>query len=396
MNRKEFLRQSAIAAIGTWLVPDFVKAYEHRSPLRQNDKILVVLQFSGGNDGLNTIIPYRNDIYYRERPRLAIQATESLPFTDEMAFHPALSKLRKWYDDGYFTVLSEVGYPNPDRSHFRSMDIWQTASDSADYLRTGWIGRYLDAQCNGACQAYHAVEIDDQLSLSMKGNAVKGLAVSDPQRLHNQTQNKFYQELARVNHEEYHNVDYLYKTLAETISSSDYLYAKTKVTEPPAVYPAHDLGRKMRTVSGFIRSGVEASVFYVSHGSFDTHVNQKPQQERLLGQYAEALDAFLADMKKLGRLDDVIVMTFSEFGRRVRQNASNGTDHGTANCLFWAGGTLKPASSLSAPPDLSRLDEGDLRYRTDFRDVYATLLDKWLQVDSTAILGRKFSGLPLA
>ncbi len=336
MNRKEFLRQSALATVGTWLIPDFVKAYEQHQlgQMPTSRKTLVIIQFSGGNDGLNTIIPYRNDIYYRERPKLAIPEGKVLKINDELAFHPALEKLRRWYDDGRFSVLNNVGYPNPDRSHFRSMDIWHTASNSNEYLKTGWIGRYLDSQCSGQCQPYQALEIDDQLSLSMKGDQVKGLAVSDPKRLYNQTQNSFYQQLARVNHEEYENVDYLYKTLAETISSADYIHAKTKVTSSSTAYPSHELGRRMKTIADFIRTGVDSRVYYVSHGSFDTHVNQQPQQHRLLTQYAEALDSFLQDLKSQGQLDNVVVMTFSEFGRRIKQNASNGTDHGAANVLF--------------------------------------------------------------
>ncbi len=395
MNRKEFLRQSALATVGTWLIPDFVKAYEQHQlgQTPTSRKTLVIIQFSGGNDGLNTIIPYRNDIYYRERPKLAIPEGKVLKINDELAFHPALEKLRRWYDDGRFSILNNVGYPNPDRSHFRSMDIWHTASNSNEYLKTGWIGRYLDSQCSGQCQPYQALEIDDQLSLSMKGDQVKGLAVSDPKRLYNQTQNSFYQQLARVNHEEYENVDYLYKTLAETISSADYIHAKTKVASSSTTYPSHELGRRMKTIANFIRTGVDSRVYYVSHGSFDTHVNQQPQQHNLLTQYAEALDSFLQDLKSQGQLDNVVVMTFSEFGRRIKQNASNGTDHGAANVLFLAGSLLKPDSSLTASPNLTDTDQGDLKYTIDFRDVYATLLDRWLDVPSEAILGRKFAGL---
>ncbi|MFT4032306.1 MAG: DUF1501 domain-containing protein [Siphonobacter sp.] len=398
MNRKEFLRHSALATIGTMLIPDFVKASERHlinSP-QVNNKILIVLQFSGGNDGLNTIIPFRNDIYYRERPKLAIPGEKVLKITDELALNPALEKLRNWYDNGYFSIVNNVGYPNPDRSHFRSMDIWHTASDSTEYLGTGWIGRYLDAQCSGTCQPYHALEIDDQLSLSMKGSHVKGLAVSDPRQLYNQTQNHFYQELAKANHAEYENVDYLYKTLAETISSADYIHSKTNITTSAITYPNHELGKRMKTVADFIRNGIDSNVYYVSHGSFDTHVNQQPQQDRLLTQYAEAIDAFLTDVKTLGRLNDVVVLTFSEFGRRVKQNASNGTDHGTANCVFLAGGNLKIDPQLMATPNLTDLDQGDLKYQVDFRDIYATLLDHWLEIHSETVLGKKFGGLKLA
>jgi uncharacterized protein (DUF1501 family) len=231
------------------------------------------------------------------------------------------------------------------------------------------------------------------LSLAMKGAKVKGIAVQNPAQLYKQTKNPFLQKLAKVNHEEFDNVNYLYKTLSETISSADYIYEKSKVYQSKATYPPTEVGKRMKTISELINSGVQSQVYYVSHGSFDTHVNQINQQERLLKQYAEAMNIFMDDLKTNGRMNDVLVMTFSEFGRRVKQNGSNGTDHGTANNVFLMGGKLKTDSNLMQAPDLQNLDEGDLKFKVDFRDIYATVLDKWLQTDSVAVLGKRFDGL---
>ncbi|GAB4028332.1 DUF1501 domain-containing protein [Spirosoma koreense] len=402
MNRRDFLKQSALTTAGTMLIPHFLKAYEAQmlgQVSAPSGKILVIVQLSGGNDGLNTVIPYRNDIYYRERPTIAIRPEKVLPLNDEIGLHPAMQPLRALYDEGLLTVVNNVGYPNPDRSHFRSMDIWQTASDSDQYLRTGWVGRYLDAACSGkAQQPFRTIEVDDTLSLAMKGNSLNGLAVLDPKKLYSQTRGSIITGLTNehtVNTHEPEPVAYLYKTLAETVSSAEYVYDKAKVYTRSTTYPNHELGNRLKTVAQLILSGVDTSVYYVSISGFDTHINQPGQQERLLGQYADAVGAFMADLKTTGRQNDVMLMTFSEFGRRVKQNASNGTDHGTANNVFLIGGGLPTKRVLNEAPNLTKLTDGDLTYSVDFRQIYATLLRDYLGADDVAILGRKFDGVKI-
>ena len=409
MNRRNFLQQSAFATAGTMLIPSFLKAFETQakglfgatgaiSSIAPTGKILVVVQLSGGNDGLNTVVPYRNDIYYRERPSIAIKPEQVLTLNDEVGLNPALAPLRALYDDGLLTVINNVGYPNPDRSHFRSMDIWQTASNSDQYLQTGWVGRYLDAACEGkpgAANRPKAIEVDDTLSLSMKGRGQNALALIDAKKLFNQTRGNLVETLAATKPDPHHgDVAYLYKTLAETTSSAAYVYDKAKVTHTQTTYPNHELGNRLKTVSELIQSGVETQVYYVSISGFDTHFNQPGQQERLLKQYGEAVGTFMQDMKTAGRTQDVLLMTFSEFGRRVKQNASNGTDHGTANNVFLIGGAGN-RKVFNPAPALTDLDEGDLRYTVDFRSIYATLLHDWLGTDDAAILGQKFDRLGL-
>ena len=393
INRRNFLKSGSLAA-ATMLVPRFLKAFEGNS-LVPKDKTLVIVQLSGGNDGLNTVIPYRNDIYYQLRPQLGIKRENALRLTDEQGLHPALSGLKALYDQGDLAVLNGVGYPNPDRSHFRSMDIWQSASDSDRFVSSGWVSRYLDAECDGCAKPTAAIEMDDTLSLAVKGERQRGLAFKDPSKLFAASHDPYFRSLASQHPETggHDNVEYLYKTLADTISSADYLLKQSKIYKSQAEYPNVEFGRGLKTIAELIISNTNTRVYYISLGSFDTHVGQQQRQQRLLTQLGDGLNAFAGDLKKNGRFDDVMVMTFSEFGRRVAQNASAGTDHGTANCMFLLSGGLKKKGILNAPPQLTNLDQGDLKFKVDFKDVYATLLRQWLQADDRKVLGGKHTML---
>jgi uncharacterized protein (DUF1501 family) len=390
ISRRKFIQKSALATAGTMLIPQFLKALEN--PFADGDKILIVLQLSGGNDGLNTIVPFRNDIYFQSRPKIAIRSEKILNISDELGFNAALEKLRGIYDQGYMSVINNVGYPNPDRSHFRSMDIWQSAS-AKEYLNTGWIGRYLDANCDGV--EHNAIEIDDTLSLALKGDEIKSMALKDPAKLYKATHNSMFKSIAdnSPTMDADPIVRYLYKTAAETVSSASYIYNQTKIYSPASQYPNTDFGNRLKTIGTLINSGVSTKVYYAALSGFDTHVNQNGQQERLLNQYAEAVAALVKDLESHGNFERAMIMTFSEFGRRVSENASGGTDHGTANNVFVFGKKLKQAGFYNATPDLKSLDEGDLIYQVDFRSIYATLLDKWLGADPSKILNEDFPTL---
>jgi uncharacterized protein (DUF1501 family) len=394
IKRRQFLQAGSLAAT-SFMLPKFLKAFEKPMMVPPGNKVLVVLQLSGGNDGLNTVIPVRNDIYYRVRPHLGIEKEKSLLITDEVALHPSLTGLKDLYNDGSLGILNSVGYPNPDRSHFRSMDIWQTASESNSFISTGWLGRYLDAQCSGCDKPTQAMEIDDILSLALKGERIKGLALKDPARLYNISRQKYFKDIS-ANHKDEHAekpVDYLYKVMAETLSSADYIYQQSKLHPTSAQYPKTGLGKDLQTIASLIFSEINTKVYYVSLGSFDTHVNQQAQQQRLFIEMNDAVKAFVTDLKSNNRFQDVMLMTFSEFGRRVSQNASGGTDHGTANNMFLVSGGLKQKGVINAMPDLNDLNEGDLKYQLDFKSVYATVLNKWLGADDKNILGKSFSYL---
>src|SRR5215831_14352044 len=394
IKRKEFLQLGSLAT-ASFMVPKFLKAFERIDRVPPGNKVMVIMQLSGGNDGLNTVIPVRNDIYYRQRPRLGIEKEKALALTDEVSLHPALTSLKELYDDGNLGILSNVGYPNPDRSHFRSMDIWQTGSGSNEYITTGWLGRYLDAQCHGCDKPTYALEIDDVLSLALKGENSKAIAMKDPRRLFGTSNEKFFNDVLKDHHKTSGEqpVDYLYKTMAETLSSANYIYTQSKLHPTTTQYPNSELGNGLKTIASLIFSDINTKVYYISLGSFDTHVNQEAQQERLFTELSDAVRAFTADLKNNNRFNDVLMFTFSEFGRRVSQNASGGTDHGTANNMFLIGGGLKQKGIINAMPDLHDLDEGDLKYKIDFKAVYATVLKNWLDADDTAILGKKYDHL---
>ena len=393
IKRKEFIQVGSLAT-ASFMVPKFLKAFERVDRVPAGNKVMVILQLSGGNDGLNTVIPIRNDIYYRERPGLGIGKTNALALTDEVGLHPSLTALRELYDDGSLGILNNVGYPNPDRSHFRSMDIWQTGSASTEFITTGWVGRYLDAQCHGCDKPTYALEIDDVLSLALKGENSKAIAMKDPRRLFGTSNEKFFRDILRDHKNDgEETVDYLYKTMSETLSSANYIFEQSKLHPSSQEYPKTELGNGLKTIASLIFSDINTKVYYISLGSFDTHVNQQMQQQRLFTELSDAVRAFTADLKKNNRFNDVLMFTFSEFGRRVSQNASGGTDHGTANNMFLIGGALKQKGIINPMPDLSDLDEGDLKYNIDFKTVYATVLKNWLDADDTAILGRKYDHL---
>ncbi len=394
-SRRGFIRSSIVATAGTLMIPNFLKAtgFEPSGSLQQQGKILVVIQLSGGNDGLNTVVPYRNDLYYQYRPGIAIRAADVLKATDELGFHPALSKLKDLYDRGYLAILNNVGYPNPDRSHFRSMDIWQSGSDAATYLKTGWIGRYLDSNCGKSLCSGQAIEVDDTLSMALKGDVIKGLAMKNPEKFYRAAHQHFSKNIpgsTEVNEINDPSLHYLYKTLAETSSSAEFLYSKTKGNINSAAYPQNEFSTRLKTIASLIRSDVGTRIYYVTLSGFDTHANQQAQHQRLLAIYAEAVHAFVDDLGE-DAMNDVMIMTFSEFGRRVRQNASGGTDHGTANNLFVISKNLKRTGFINGSPDLYNLDQGDLIHQVDFRSIYATLLNKWLEVPSEKILNGSFS-----
>ncbi len=394
IRRKEFIQVGSLAT-ASLMLPKFLKALESPARVMPGNKVLVILQLSGGNDGLNTVIPYRNDLYYKARPRLGIGKDKALALTDETGLHPALPAFRECYEDGSLGILNNVGYPNPDRSHFRSMDIWHTASQSDEYLNHGWLGRYLDAQCRDCDKPTQAIEIDDILSLALKGEQNKGIAVKDPKRLYGTANEKFFRELMKEHRDEAGEqpVDYLYKTMAETLSSADYIFQQSRLHPTSAEYPKSELGNSLKTIASLIYSEINTKVYYVSLGSFDTHINQEAQQQRLFTEMNDAVGAFVKDLKQQHRFEDVLLLTFSEFGRRVEQNASGGTDHGTANNIFLLSGGLKRKGILNAAPDLADLNEGDLKFQVDFKNVYATVLKQWLNADDLAILNRKYDYL---
>ena len=393
MDRRKFLKQSSLAS-SLFFVPSFLKAFEKVASSSLGYKRLVIIQLSGGNDGLNTVIPFRNDLYYKERPTLGIPKSDIIKLNDELGLHSSLAPLKRLYDNGHLSILNNVGYPNPVRSHFRSMDIWQTATDSDKFSQTGWLGRYLD---NYGKQPYSAIEIDDSLSLVLKGENMNGIATQNPRALFNLSRDPYFKNLNKHQNDAHlseHNLGYLYKTMIAAQSSAKYIYETSKTVSAKKEYPNNKFGNQLKTTAQFINSGLETKVFYASLGGFDTHVNQLNTQKRLLKVYAESIETFVEDLKANNTFKDTLILTFSEFGRRVKQNANVGTDHGTANNVFIIGDQLKKQGIYNNLPNLNNLDDnGDLKFEIDFRTIYATVLNKWLEVDDEKVLNKSFKQL---
>ena len=393
MKRRDFLFKSSMASSAI-LVPSFMKAFESLDPRLFGYKKLVVIQLSGGNDGLNTVIPYRNDLYYSNRPGISIPKNKLIDLNGELGLNENLSPLKSLYDKGNLSIINNVGYPNPNRSHFRSTDIWHTASSASEYLDSGWMGRYIDQYGK---KPYTGIEVDDSLSLILKGRTINGVATKDAKKMFNNAKTPFFSKVLETQTETHlseHNLGYLYKTMVGAKSSAKYIYETSKTSTSTKSYPNNPFAKQLKTTAEFINSKLETKVYYVSMGGFDTHANQANRQSRLLKTYSEAMDVFVKDLEASDSFKDTLILTFSEFGRRVQQNAAGGTDHGAANNLFVIGKNLKKPGLYNDSPDLTNLDKnGDLKYTIDFRSVYATLLDQWLDASHSKVLGSSFETL---
>ena len=365
------------------------------------DRVLVLVNLQGGNDGLNTVVPYSMPQYYRYRPNLAIAQGDVLRLNDEVGFNPNLKSFKAMFDKGQVAVVQGVGYPKPDHSHFRSTEIWQTA-DPESYSNTGWLGRYLDVANLPKSNLFNAVAVSQVLPEVFASRTVdvpaidgnlrgygllsdrrKGGADAFRAMLTDTTQPFSSPYLARVAEIE-----------ANAQRGSEELPKLVAGYKTDAQYPATNLGRSLALAAQMIGSQLGTRVIYVTHGSFDTHTGQKATQDRLLGQFSDALSAFYADLAAHGNDGRVLTMTFSEFGRRVAENASGGTDHGEAAPLFLVGGGVK-GGVYAKHPSLDDLDNGDVKYTTDFRSVYSTVLERWLGAPVQGVIGGTFPSLPV-
>jgi uncharacterized protein (DUF1501 family) len=367
-----------------------------------DERILVIVQLSGGNDGLNTVIPYGDREYHAARPSLSLGepgkaknggAALELDRDRGIGLHPNLTGLKELHDDGRLAVVAGVGYPNPNRSHFASMDIWQ--SGRPEGKGTGWLGRYVDATCNGNPAADVAVSVGRTAPLAMLGRTSRPIAFESADLFRwlgadagGQMEDE-YQRMVRAG--ELRDVaagsqeSFLMRTALDAQVTSDRIRAAVKKA-PLARYPGSAVAKQLQTVAAMIRDGMKTRVYYVSMGGFDTHANQPNSHGNLMRQLGDAMLAFQNDLKAQGNDGRVMTMCFSEFGRRVRQNASNGTDHGTAGPVFVVGPNVNPGLQ-GKYPSLTDLDGGDLKFTTDFRGVYQELLGKWMKAPTREVLG---------
>ena len=392
MKRREFIKNTGIITAGSLLIPSFLRAEMFGgNDLGITKKRLVIIQLSGGNDGLNTFVPYGLDEYYNNRTAINLASDNLLKLTNKFGLHPSLTNFQKFYDKGYLSILNSVGYPNPSRSHFRSMDIWHTASDTNEYLNTGWIGRYLDNNCQ---HAYEAVELNGKLSLALKGENLSGIALTNPQAFYNSIHSDFYETLEAP---ETHNneLQFLYKTFQETKDSAAYIFEKYKLKENRKEYDGLQFGQKLKQISTLIHNGIDTPVFYAELSGFDTHVNQNAVHERLLQQLNDGLGSFVDDLEENDTLKDTTILVFSEFGRRLKENASRGTDHGAANVSFIIDTQLKKEAHSYHEIDLNELNDGDPIHKIDFRSIYQEILSETIGVNPQTILKKEYAKLNL-
>ena len=432
-TRRDFLRSTVLGGALTWTVPAFLantfsalRASAADSATQaatgKDSTILVILQLAGGNDGLNTVVPYSNDYYHKARPRIGVDPGAILKINDDLGLHPSLAGLKDLYDAGHLSIVQGIGYPNPNRSHFRSTEIWQTASDSEKFESYGWIGRYFDNACRGADPTV-GVNIGRQMPQAFSAATPTGVSLDNPQSYRYNAggknpggemsdDEKSYRELNHPEDTENSGasigalsgptlhcgsaIDFLERTALDAQVSSDKILAITRQIQNKAAYPGGQLANSLKLIAKLIGGGLPTRIFYLSQGGYDTHTNQLGQHQRLLQDMGDSLKAFVADLKEMGALDRVLLMTFSEFGRRVAENANNGTDHGAAAPMFVIGSKVKAGLHgrlpSVAPEDLVN---GDIAYNVDFRSVYAGVLEDWLKTKSEPILGRKFDPLPL-
>jgi uncharacterized protein (DUF1501 family) len=376
-------------------------------------KILVVIEMSGGNDGLNTVVPYATPEYSKARPNIAIAKDAALQIGQSggmhLGLHPRLKGLHELFDKGHLGVVTGVGYPNPNRSHFESMDVWQLGDPDSKRAREGWLARYIDADGHLKNTSLPGIALGEQLPLALNapGSAAAvignggdyGFGMAAPDRNQQmQAFNAMYAPektsvgtAASSSDEFIRNVGNEVYTSTQAIK--DAIKSYDERAGEKASYPNNNgLASRLQTISKLITGGLSTRVYYASIGGFDTHANQPGGHANTLGQLGDAIAAFMKDLELQGRANDVLVMTFSEFGRRVHENGSAGTDHGAASVLFVAGGGVR-GGVYGQYPSLSDLDDGDLKFTTDFRSVYSAILDKWLGAPSDKILGGSFSPL---
>jgi uncharacterized protein (DUF1501 family) len=397
-SRRRFLELNLGAALaaGTGLSPVF-SASAVEGTVADNGRILVVLELSGGNDGLNTVVPYSQDEYYRARPTIGIQPDAVLKLSDDYGLHPNLLGWERLYKDGKMAIVHGCGYPNPNRSHFEAMKFWHTGVPNAPESR-GWVGRLADTvipreasgivmniakeQSQAVSSTYHPPVVFSNPAAYRLDNAESQASAFDSIMSNRSRSTRSSLEFVRrVTSTAADSSEFVRRTCANYRTNSDYGYGT--------------VGTSLRNIAALIEARADARFYYTNFAGFDTHVSQAPNQAGLFNQVGDAVLAFQADLKTMGREDDVVMLVFTEFGRRVQENASLGTDHGVAGPMYIFGNQVK-GGFHGDHPSLSVLDQGDLIMTTDFRSVYASMIQEWMGVqDVGSVLGGDFARLSL-
>lgn len=398
-TRREFLRSglggvSLLAAGGT--LPAFLARTAFAITPRKDERILVVVQLTGGNDGLNMIVPYADDRYQRARPTLRVRPEQALKLDDMLGLHPEMTGLKQLHDDGRLAVVTNVGYPNPDRSHFRAMDIWHTADPDVRNTDDGWLGRFADRAVTDAVSAPPALHLDGEaLPLALKTRRAPVPSIRDIAAFHlPESAREWSDGVAAPRESAAADLLYVQRVAVASCANARRIERVVRESAAETTYPDYGLAQRLKQVAQLIGADFGPRVYYTSLGGFDTHARQVIAHGPLMRELSESIAAFQTDLTQRGLDQRVALMTFSEFGRRVAENAGQGTDHGVAAPLLMVGAGVK-AGIYGAPPDLANLIDGDVRHSVDFRTVYAAALENWLGVAHEPILGPGFAPAPL-
>ncbi|NND33695.1 MAG: DUF1501 domain-containing protein [Saprospiraceae bacterium] len=377
MKRRKFFSVTGTFTGGALVLPEFLQILNAQVGESNAEQCLVFIQLNGGNDGLNTFIPYVDPLYYQLRPNIALGKDKVIGHHNGMAFHPALPGFAEIQQHGNLSIIQNVGYPEPDRSHFRSQEIWQTASSASQYLSEGWLGRFLDLQCRDH-NPVAGVNLDLTDNLALRGLQPNSITVKDPRRF--KTRNS---DERRVQLSDNPQLDFVRKIANSIETGSAEIQAALARSTSREDYPQTGLGRKLEWISQLIKGGLGSQIFYTSLNGFDTHDNQLALHQRFLTELNDAVFSFYQDLRNADLLKSTSIVIFSEFGRRVADNGK-GTDHGAAAPMFVIGGETK-GKIIGSNPNLSDLDRGDLKYQIDFRSVYGSLIKNKFNFDPIEI-----------
>ncbi len=404
MTRRNLIKGGTMIAVGL-VAPRWLATIARADVLRQaaggkatGDTVLVVCQFSGGNDGLNMVVPYASKAYYTYRPVIGIPEAKVLKLGNDLGLHPNMTALQDLYKQGKVAIINNVGYPKANRSHFKSMEIWQSASPEGN-LRNGWIGRHFDQQlAHNPLNPVVALGLSTEQPLALQAANASIPCFASLADLKNMVGDPDTEKMLR----EIQGMDATPGSSTRAVQQAskcaldviDVLNKQLSGFAPKQTYGNDDFGRGFKQIAQLIATSPQTRVVYFSAGGFDTHSKQPDQHGKLLGDFSNAVNAFQKEMDSIGRADKIVTVVFSEFGRRTQENASQGTDHGAAAPMFLIGNKVK--GGIHGPiPDLDHLVDGDIGYTQDFRGVYAATLDQWMGGDSAVVLGEKFAPVDL-
>jgi uncharacterized protein (DUF1501 family) len=402
LSRRNFLKSSALLALAP-TVPGFLAQTARATEPKRDGRVLVVIELSGGNDGINTIVPFADEGYARYRKTLRLPTAKLLKINDHVGFHPAMRDAAKLLETNRLAIVQGVGYPNPNRSHFESMAIWQTARlNPKEHKGPGWVGSALDGGLPPPDGAPASLLVGlNSPPVALRGDRAVTAALAhlddwalpgplDPKRALQRPDESDHYERGKGNDLR----AFVARSMLDAYATADHLQKLSHVPDGGAAYPATGLAERLRLVAQLLKTGYGTRVIYTIQGGYDTHFTQLDEHANLLSALAGAIRAFLDDLQSAGLAQRVAVLTFSEFGRRVAENGSYGTDHGTAAPVFLAGPKVK-AGLVGSTPSLVDLQDGDLKMGIDFRRVYATVLEKWLDLPAKTALAGTFEPLPL-